>query len=118
AIALGDMLPHIRWLAWLSRHGSVTARLHPPVPATGSIAMRLRPALVPGVLVLLALILQSSRVPFPLLGAGRAHPNAGDSPYELLPELQALAHSRPPGTKIFNDMFYAGFVIYYTPEFP
>jgi hypothetical protein len=116
AIALAEMLPHIRWLAWLSRHGSHTCRLRPPATPRASIAMRLRPALLPAALVLLALVLQASGTPFPLFGAGRARLNADDMPVDLLPDLQQLAHERPPGTPIFNDMFYAGFLIYYTPE--
>ena len=34
----------------------------------------------------------------------------------LLPDLQELTRGRPPGTPIFNDMSFAGFLIYYTPD--
>jgi hypothetical protein len=35
---------------------------------------------------------------------------------ELLPDLQAYEKNHPPGTPIFNEMLYGGFLIYYTPH--
>src|SRR5207248_348962 len=45
-----------------------------------------------------------------------ARPDPADSPIRLLPELRAYAGTRPPGTPIFNDMLFGGFLIYFTPD--
>jgi hypothetical protein len=42
---------------------------------------------------------------------------AEESPVELLAELQRYEGARPGGTPIFNDMQFAGFLIYYTPGY-
>src|SRR5262249_459924 len=38
-----------------------------------------------------------------------------DTAIELLPELRAYEKAHPPGTPVFNDMVFSGFLIYYTP---
>jgi hypothetical protein len=112
-IALGDMLPHVRWLAWWSRHGSEVCRVRAPRASTNRI--NFRPALVPVVLVLTAVILQIAAMPIPILGYGWAELDPTYLPLDLLPELQAYERDHPKGTPIFNDMLFGGFLIYYTP---
>jgi hypothetical protein len=112
ALALGEMYPHIRWREWLARRGSVTCRLQPYVPL-GRHAWKA--ALVPAILVLGALGLQAAAVPAGLLGRGWARLDPADSAVALLPELRAYEKASRPGTPIFNDMFFSGFLIYYTP---
>ncbi|HBI45388.1 MAG TPA: hypothetical protein DDY78_21430 [Planctomycetales bacterium] len=115
ALALGDMFPHIRWVAWLARRGNTTFRLRPPEEASPK-GWDFGPALVPLALVLTAAVLQLTAVPFPVLGRGWARPDPRSSPVELLPELRADAAGRPGGMPIFNDMLFGGFLIYFTPD--
>jgi hypothetical protein len=114
ALAVGEMYPHIRWREWLVRKGSITCRLRQPDPDSLQ-GVPWRPALLPALLVLTALVLQAAAVPFSLLGRGWAHLDPGGSPVELLPELRAYEKASPPGTPIFNDMLFGGFFIYCTP---
>jgi hypothetical protein len=111
ALALADMYPHVRWREWLAQRGSVTLRLWPAGPRPGW-----RPALLPGLVVLAAVVLQAAAVPAPVLGRGWAGLDPDGTPVELLPDLRAYERQSPPGTPVFNDMVYAGFLIYFTPD--
>jgi hypothetical protein len=115
ALALAEMLPHVRWVAWLARRGSVACRIRVPAPATSGSRRAWKPALVPALLLLTATALQAAGVRFPVLGAGWARPHAEMYPAELLPELRAYEQGRPNGTPVFNDMLFGGFLIYHTP---
>jgi hypothetical protein len=72
--------------------------------------------LLPAVVLLAALGLQIAAVPAPVLGRGWVRLGPRACPVELLPDLRAYARSRPTGTPIFNDMIFAGFLIYFTPD--
>jgi hypothetical protein len=63
-----------------------------------------------------ALFLQSADVRAPVLGKGWATLANDVSPVELLPELREYERTVPPGTPIFNDMNFGGFVIYFAPK--
>jgi hypothetical protein len=115
ALALADMFPHVRWAAWLARRGSTAFRLRVEATAPPS-GWDLRPALVPLLLVLTAVVLQLAAVPFPVLGCGWARPDPRSCPLELLPDLRADTDSRPGGRPVFNDMLFGGFLTYYAPE--
>jgi hypothetical protein len=113
-IALGDMFPHIRWVNWLTRHGSELLRIQPSGAMTGKKRFDCRPALIPFILVLITAMLQIAAIPVPVIGHGWAklHPRY---PIELLPELKEYEQKHPDGTPIFNEMLFGGFLIYYTP---
>jgi hypothetical protein len=116
-LALAEMLPQVRWMRWLERHGSVTCRIRVPAPAPASgWRSAWKPVLVPGLLVFLTAGLQVAGVRCPVVGAGWARPHDELYPTELLPELRAYERERPRGTPIFNDMLFGGFLIYYTPD--
>jgi hypothetical protein len=116
-IALADMLPEIRWVRWLGRHGMETFLVRPS-PSEGLTAgWDGKPMLLPVLLVLLALVLQGTGCVVPILGRGWAQVKATESPLELLTDLQRYQGERPGGTPIFNDMQFAGFLIYYTPGY-
>jgi hypothetical protein len=115
ALALAEMYPHIRWREWLARRGSVTCRLQRS-DAAASNGRAWRPVLLPVFLVLAALTLEAAAVPVAVLGRGWAHLDPTASPVELLPELRAYEKASPPGTPIFNDMLFAGFLISRTPD--
>jgi hypothetical protein len=112
ALALGEMYPYIHWREWLVRMGSVSCRLQTPDPARYA----WRPAVLPVLLVLTAFVLQAAAVAVPVLGRGWAQFEPTASPVELLPELRAYEKASPPGTPIFNDMMFGGFLIYCTPD--
>jgi len=114
-IALGDMFPHIRWVAWLTRHGSELLRIR-SFPASGGMTrLDLRPVLIPITLVFMTAIFQVAAVPVPVIGHGWVRLERTHFPVELLPELKQYEHEHPKGTPIFNDMLFGGFLIYYTP---
>jgi hypothetical protein len=116
ALALGEMYPHIRWREWLVCRGSVTCRLQTSDTAAASSGRAWRPVLLPVLLVFAALTLEAAAVPVAILGRGWAHLDPAASPVELLPELRAYEKASPPGTPIFNDMLFAGFLIARTPK--
>jgi hypothetical protein len=115
AISLIEMFPQVRWVAWLARKGSATCTVQPP-PAETSLWTVLRPAVVPALAVFSAAILQLAAVPLPVFGAGSARLNPDRWPLALLPELRAYQRGRTDGTAIFNDLYFGGFLIYFTPE--
>src|SRR5262249_20717117 len=123
----------IRWMNWLARRGSVMCRLTPrsnfepdaqarDIPslalASGSrLQSMVAGMFVPVLLVLAAFSLQVCGVRCPVLGAGWARPDPTEMPTELLPDLRKEAENYPPGSPIFNEMLFGGFLTYYAPEF-
>jgi hypothetical protein len=114
-IALSDMFPHIRWVSWLTRHGSELLRVQPSRPSTCKKRLNCRPALIPAILVLITAMLQIAAIPVPVIGHGWVKVDPKRFPVELLPELRKYEHEHPKGTPIFNEMSFGGFIIYYTP---
>jgi hypothetical protein len=109
------MFPYIRWVAWLTRHGSELLRIR-SFPASGGMTrLDLRPVLIPITLVFMTAIFQVAAVPVPVIGHGWVRLERTHFPVELLPELKQYEHEHPKGTPIFNDMLFGGFLIYYTP---
>ena len=72
---------------------------------------------LPGVLVGAALVLQIGGRPAPLMGAGWVRFSPERWPMGLLPKLQAVSSQCPEGVKIFNDLDFGGWLIYFTPGF-
>jgi hypothetical protein len=114
-IALGEMVPHVRWVAWLAHKGSVVCRIRRSSVERPSGAWR--SALLPGAVVLTGLALQATGVPLPVLGHGWARLDRRVCPVDLLPEIRTRAAGAGHVTPIFNDMLYGGFLIYSAPEF-
>ncbi len=109
-MALADVIPHTFWARWLASQGTYLY-----VPRSEPAAVRWpgwRPAVVPVVVVLLAVGLQAGRIAVPLIGHGWARLDPTYWPLDLVPELRAP----PDGTPIFNDMLYGGFLIRYAPN--
>jgi hypothetical protein len=112
-IALADMFPHIRWIKWLTQHGSELLRVRVSYPARKN-RLNWRPALIPILLVLVTVILQISSIQVPVIGHGWAKLHS-HFPVELLSELRKYEQDHPDGTPIFNEMLFGGFIICYTP---
>ncbi|MBI3466675.1 MAG: hypothetical protein HY000_26980 [Planctomycetes bacterium] len=118
AIALGDMFPHIRWVTWLTRHGSELLRVERPDASLGakpSKAFGFRPAIIPACLILAAVVFQAGGVAVPVLGRGWARLDNTYWPVELVPKLRGYERTSSQGTPIFNDMLFGGFIIYFAP---
>jgi hypothetical protein len=112
-LAVADFMPYTCWARWLARPGSDLFQFPDPVPP-----MRRFPwqaAVLPVAVVLTALGLQVASVPVPVLGAGWAQLDSEFWPVELVPALRELEKDQPPGTHIFNDYRFGGFLIYFTP---
>jgi hypothetical protein len=73
-----------------------------------------RKYLLPVVLVGASLALQMAGWPAPLVGAGWVRFSPERWPVGLLRDLQAACRSEPEGAKIFNDLDFGGWVIYFT----
>ena len=121
-LALADMYPHIRWVQWLARQGSVVFRLGSP----GQTArLDWRSAFIPATLVLAAVVCQAAAVPVPIIGRGWVQLDRDLWPVELVedqssqPRLQTgpeVLQAGAPGIPIFNEDCFGGFLIYYTPR--
>lgn len=111
-VALADIWPRSRIYAWLAVSGDALTR-NPNVPLE---RVTWRAAVLPATLVALALGLQASRVPVPLVGHGWARLDSPNTmPLELVGPLRDYAESVPPGTPIYNDLNFGGFTIYFAP---
>jgi hypothetical protein len=116
-IALADMFFEVRWVRWLGRRGMETFLFRPGQGQGPAAGLNWKPMLLPVLLVLFALGLQGTGCVVPVLGRGWAQVKAEDSPVELLADLQRHQGEGPGGTPIFNEMQFAGFLIYYTPGY-
>jgi hypothetical protein len=110
-IVLADVLPAVRWSAALYRWGDRLLHLPDSVPAKPG----WRAAVIPAGVVVIAVGLQIAGAAVPLVGHGWARLNPGTWPVDLLPELREYEARHPPGTPIFNDMKFGGFLIAQTP---
>jgi hypothetical protein len=114
ALALAEMLPSTRWAGWLARPGRDWYRFspgdRPPERRLGW-----RPAVLPLAVVLLAAGLQGAGVRLPVVGRGWVQLDPRHWPVALLPELRRAEFEHPEGARVFNDLLFGGFLIYYTP---
>ena len=114
AMAMAEMLPYTRWAAWLARPGRDWFR-DPSGDLPPGRRLGWGPAILPVGVVLLAVVLQGAGVRAPLVGRGWVRLDPEHWPVELLPELRQAARENPGGARIFNDLLFGGFLIYYTP---
>ncbi len=112
AAVLPAVWPHTVWYRWLRRYGDGTLADEPrPRPVC-------RPMWLPPVAaVATALAVQFVNVPVPLLGVGWARLSPYYSPVDIHEALLAAAERVPPGTPIFNDANFGGYLIYFTPQY-
>src|SRR5262249_37523615 len=115
-VALAAMYPNLRWVEWVSRwdkdvfgHKDCLRRGPPKQLSWHAL-------LLPLALVFAAFCFQTEGARIPVLGSGLATIDPNLWPVELLPELRDYMRRHPPGTPIFNDMRFGGFLNYYTPE--
>ncbi len=138
-IALADMLPYSHVGRWLHGRGLLATIVDPYVPLLGTSSVdggsagqhclfqavahrhergdcRLKPLVLPAVVVAAAMLLQIGGIPMPVIGHGWARFDPERWPIELLPKLDEINRSSPDGTRIFNDLNFGGFLIYHTPR--
>jgi hypothetical protein len=115
AIALADLLPEARWVHWLSSRGSEVFRIRPADWRGRAGEVGRSWIVLPVILLITSLMLQAAGLRVPILGRPWAKLQADSNPVALLPDLRAYEKARPTGTPIFNEMFFAGFLIYSTP---
>lgn len=114
AIALGEVLPHTRWVYWAERKGLMSFRkrtMHPIGRYQSFI-----PLIVPVLLFSFFAIVYITPLKATRPSTLWAKLDARNWPVELLPELKAYEQSQPKGTPIFNDFAYGGFLMYFTPK--
>ncbi len=112
AVAIADIWPRTKWHSWLARSGDSLTR-NPNVPLE---PLSWRCAVIPVVMVGLALFFQLNRIAVPLIGSGWARLDSPNTmPIDLIEPLQEYAQSAPTGTPIYNDLNFGGFVIYFAP---
>jgi hypothetical protein len=114
-IALADLFPHVRWVAWLARKGSVMCRLRPQADAKAGGRLDLAPVVLPSLVVSATLLAQATGLSFPGSGRDWVRLDPRSCPTALLPQLRQVESREPAGTPIFNEMLFGGFLIYYTP---
>ncbi len=110
-LALADVLPQTRWAAWLAQPGR---DLFQPRPVTPRRWPDWRPTVLPVLVVALAVLLQAKSEPIPVVGHGWARLDPDYWPVEVLTDLRKEASA--PGTRLFNEYLYGGFLIYYLPQ--
>lgn len=111
-LVIADLWPHTVWYRLLRRAGdSLTRDPGTPLPPAGW-----RAVAVPAVVVATALGLQVARVEVPVVGSGWARFNPKAVPVDLTAPVRAYAESVPPGTPIYNDANFGGFLIFFAPE--
>lgn len=108
-VTLADLFPQTRWAAWL-------ARTRPDMyqPPGEPARCDWRAAVLPACAVLLALLLQATRVPAPVVGHDWARLDTALWPVELEP---VLRQHQGKGTPIFNQYAYGPFLMRSAPGF-
>jgi hypothetical protein len=114
ALALAEMLPYTRLAAWLARPGRDWFRL-PDGDRLPERRLGWRTAVLPLAVVLVAAVLQGAGVRAPILGRGWVQLDPKHWPVDLLPELRQAERAHSEGARVFNDLLFGGFLIYYTP---
>jgi hypothetical protein len=106
-IGLADMLPFSHVGRWLERRDLLAASR----PAVGW-----RAALLPLILVLVAAAFQATGLRVPVVGRGWARFDPAVCPTGVLPKLLTIDRASKDGTRIFNDLNFGGFLIYFAPH--
>ena len=115
AIAVVSPGGNARTPAW--RHGSPGLAGTCSVPDRRPVGGRRdwKPAVIPLVIVVSAIVLQAADVRAPIVGRGWATLDPAVWPVDLLPELRRCEREHPSGARVFNDYVLGGFLIYFTP---
>src|SRR5439155_27297528 len=69
-----------------------------------------------GLLLITSILLILSKTPCPPIGVYWARLDPAAVPVDLTPAVRDYVRSVPPGTRIFNDCNWGGYLIYHAPE--
>lgn len=109
SVTFADVFPHTRWAAALVRRGS---DLFTPQSKDSPRRIPRLAWVIPTVVVSSSLVLQTGRIEAPILGRGWVSFNPRLWPVALTQSLRAF----PPGTHIYNDLNFGGFIIFFAPN--
>ncbi|MCH7989896.1 MAG: hypothetical protein IID46_12205 [Planctomycetes bacterium] len=112
-LSLAEMIPHSRWINFFRR------RQYYLQPESGDGKLNranLRIFILLPTVLFLAAIIARSAVEQPAPDGFFAKPHPKVWPEELLPDVRRFEKEHSPGTPIFNDMAFGGFLIYNTPD--
>lgn len=119
-VALADLLPRVPWVRRMLdsvEDGGSRMEDREEWVVTQSASRAVVGIGLPATVLAVALFVQTTGWPVPLIGRGWARLDATYWPTDLLTELREIEQQRPHGTPIFNDMLFGGFLIYHTPRF-
>jgi len=107
---LPDLLPHTVWFRLLKKYGDTLIRPRQIAPFARGLWV------LPMLLVLASLEIQSRGVHLPPIGIDNARLDPKYIPVEMIAPLREYAATRPKGQPIFNDANLGGFLIYFVPS--
>ncbi len=113
-VCLADLLPATFWYRWLRRSGDTL--IQPEAMVKAGRPWSWRWLVLPVATVGVALTLKLTGVAVPVIGAGWAGLDPKQVPIEMNDAVQAYARSQSPGTPIFNDANFGGYLIYHAPN--
>lgn len=114
-VAIAEMFPCCHWVQRLGNKGVVSFRLREVSDEMGG--KYPKHYLIAAAVAAIALVAFQGSAQMPATEQKWVKLDRAHWPVDLLPELQSIEKSRPPGTSIFNDMLFGGFLIYHTPSF-
>ena len=112
AVAVADLWPHTLWHRLLVKYGDGSLARSPDA----SPRPWLMPFVMPAAVIVLALGLQVTHTPSPVVGYGWARFDPDFVPVDLNGYVEQYAAHVPPGTPIFNDANLGGYLIYHAPS--
>jgi hypothetical protein len=112
-IAIAQMFPYCGWVRKLGERGLVTFQVKEIDSESEKISF-LR-YIVPALVIGCAFLFFHDSAQLPSTSQKWVKLDSTHWPGELLPELKSIEKNNPPGTPIFNDMLFGGFLIYHTP---
>ncbi len=128
-LALADLLPHSGVARALARRGYfnpgtvpilAAEAMPPPKESFAAAIMGLSPcasrAVVPAIVLGLGMLAQGFAWNVPLVGRGWARLDESYWPVAMVPALNRIGSSALTETRVFNDMLYGGFLIFYAPQ--
>ncbi len=112
AVAVADLWPHTIWHRLLVKYGDGSLARSPdftPRPL-------LIPFIVPALAILLALGLQITHTPAPLIGYGWVRFDPDFVPVDMNGPIEEYAAHVPPGSRVFLVANLGGYLIYHAPN--
>ena len=113
-VAIAEIFPCCNWVRNLGSKGFVSFRLRKVSDEMGG--KYPKHYLIAAAVAAIALLAFQGSAQMPSTAQKWVMLDRAHWPVDLLTELQSIEKSRPPGTPIFNDMLFGGFLIYHTPS--